>query len=118
MSEHPNSNIAEAVVRIRLSNDPYAIDPRPRHGTRGQINRGLLGVSAVTGPPPHGLEEWAARTFRVDSAASVSAGIDGESVAVTPPLLFESDPLALRLRLPVRRPPHPPRPPRVRLVAF
>jgi hypothetical protein len=49
------------------------------------------------------LEEWAAATWRVDSATTVALGIDGENVAMAPPLLFESDPLALRVRLPVRR---------------
>ena len=75
-----------------------------------ELDRGLLGVIALTGPPPRGLEEWAAATCRVDSATTVALGIDGGSVSMSPPLLFESDPLALRVRLKVgrarRRPPH------------
>ncbi len=104
----------DTAVLVLISNNPYAIDPRPRHGTRRQIDRGELGVIAVTGPPPHGLDEWVAQTFRIDSAGTVSAGIDGESVAIAPPLLFESDPLALRVRLPVHRPLRSRRPRRVR----
>ena len=77
--------------------------PDHSDGTRGQLDRGVLGVIALTGPPPRGLEEWAAATCRVDSATTVALGIDGESVAMSPPLLFESDPLALRVRLPVGR---------------
>ena len=93
----------DTAVLLIVSNNPYTVDPRPQHGTRGQLDRGLLGVIALTGPPPRGLEEWAAATCRVDSATTVALGIDGENVAMAPPLLFESDPLALRVRLPVRR---------------
>jgi diacylglycerol kinase family enzyme len=100
----------DTALLVLVSNNRYAVDPRPRRGTRGQIDRGVLGVIAMTAPPPHGLEEWTASTFRVDSAGAVSAGIDGESVTMTPPLLFDSDPSALRVRLPVRRPPRPPHP--------
>jgi diacylglycerol kinase family enzyme len=85
---------------ILVSNNPYAFDPRPQVGTRGTLDEGVLGIIAVTGPPPHGLEEWSTPTFRVDSAATVAVGIDGESIAMAPPLLFQSDRQALRVRLP------------------
>jgi diacylglycerol kinase family enzyme len=104
----------DTALLVLVSNNRYAVDPRPRRGTRGQIDRGVLGIIAMTGPPPHGLEEWTASTFRVDTTGAVSVGIDGESVTMTPPLLFDSDPSALRVRLPVRRPLPRPRPPRVR----
>jgi diacylglycerol kinase family enzyme len=110
----PDGSARDTAVLVLVSNNPYDIDPRPRHGTRGQIDRGVLGVIAVTGPPPRGFEEWVTRTFRVDSGSTVSAGIDGESVAMAPPLLFESEPSALRVRLPVHRTRQPPRPRRVR----
>jgi diacylglycerol kinase family enzyme len=93
----------DSAVLVLVSNNPYTVDPRPQQGNRGQLDRGVLGVIALTGPPPRGLEEWAAATCRVDSGTTVVVGIDGESVAMTPPLLFESDPLALRVRLPVGR---------------
>ncbi len=98
-----NGSAHETAVLLLVSNNPYTVDPRPQEGTRGQLGRGLLGVIALTGPPPRGLEEWATATWRVDSATTVALGIDGESVAMSPPLLFESDPLALRVRLPVGR---------------
>ena len=98
-----NGSAHDSAVLLLVSNNPYTVDPRPQQGTRGQLDRGLLGVIALTGPPPRGLEEWAAATCRVDSATTVALGIDGESVAMSPPLLFESDPLALRVRLPVGR---------------
>ena len=88
---------------ILVSNNPYTFDPRPKVRTRGTLDHGVLGVITVAGPPPHGLEEWSTTRFRVDSATTVAVGIDGESVAISPPLLFESDPQALRVRLPARR---------------
>ena len=93
----------ETAVLVLVSNNPYAIDPRPQHGTRGELDGGVLGVVAVTGPPPRGLTEWSTPTFRVDSATAVALGIDGESVAMEPPLVFESLTSALRIRTPARR---------------
>jgi hypothetical protein len=87
-----------------VSNNPYVIDPRPGKGTRANIDSGQLGVIAVSGPPPRGLAEWTTASFRIDSGAPVAVGIDGESVLMEPPLLFESSPKALRVRVPARRP--------------
>jgi diacylglycerol kinase family enzyme len=110
----------DTAVLVLVSNNPYAIDPRPKRATRGNLDGGVLGVVAVTGPPPGGLTEWSKPTFRVDSATAVVLGIDGESVAMEPPLVFASDPLALRVRVPSRRsrrrpvgPRLPPRPKRI-----
>jgi diacylglycerol kinase family enzyme len=93
----------DSALLILVSNNPYTFDPRPQIGTRGTLDDGVLGVITVAGPPPHGIEEWSTPRFRVDSATSVAVGIDGESVAMSPPLLFESDRQALRVRLPARR---------------
>lgn len=115
----PDGREHDSAVLVLVSNNPYGIDPRPQHGTRGDLDRGVLGVVAVTGPPPEGLTEWSTPTFRVDSATAVALGIDGESVAMEPPLAFRSDPLALRVRVPNRPsrrravgPRRPPRPKR------
>jgi diacylglycerol kinase family enzyme len=91
----------DSALLILVSNNPYTFDPRPQSRTRGTLDHGVLGVITVAGPPPHGPEEWSTPRFRVDSATSVAVGIDGESVAMSPPLLFESDRQALRVRLPV-----------------
>ena len=88
---------------VLVSNNRYGPEPRPRGGTRGALDRGVLGVIAVTGPPPRGLTEWTTATFRVDASTTVALGIDGESVHMDPPLVFESVPLALRIRTPTRR---------------
>jgi diacylglycerol kinase family enzyme len=47
-----------------------------------------------------GLVEWEAPTFRVDSDEPVEIGVDGEALKLDPPLLFESRPAVLRVRLP------------------
>lgn len=87
---------------LLVSNNAYAV-PSPRHpGTRGTLDGGVLGVVALTGPPPRGLWEWTTRELRVDSATCVAVGIDGESLRMDPPLVFESMPLALRIRLSAR----------------
>jgi diacylglycerol kinase family enzyme len=85
-------------VLLLVSNNRYAVDPRPHRGTRGDLDSGLLGVLALTGPPPRGIAEWSTATFSVHSGSPVAAGIDGESVTLDPPLIFQSLPAALRVR--------------------
>jgi diacylglycerol kinase family enzyme len=99
----PDGRAHDTAVLVLVSNNRYTIDPRPQRRTRGEIDGGVLGVVAVTGPPPRGASEWTTPTFRVDSADAVATGIDGESVLVEPPLVFESLPKALRLRVRARR---------------
>jgi len=106
----PGGRAFETAVLVLVSNNPYVIDPRPGKGTRGDIAGGVLGVIAVSGPPPRGLTEWTTTSFRVDSNAPVALGIDGESVVMEPPLLFESRPKTLRVRVPARRRIRPPVP--------
>jgi diacylglycerol kinase family enzyme len=100
----PSGETAEKAALVLVSNNPYVIDPRPATGTRANMDGGVLGVIAVTGPPPRGLTEWTTPTFRVDSGAPVALGIDGESVMMEPPLVFESRSRALRVRVRARRP--------------
>ena len=89
-------------------------------GTRERIDRGLLGVVAITIADGldaarfaaleasgqlrrfHGWLEWSTRRFEVSSGAQVEIGVDGEALTMTPPVLFESRPGALRVRLPRR----------------
>jgi diacylglycerol kinase family enzyme len=93
----------ETAALVLVANNPYVVDPRPQHGTRGDLDGGVLGIIAVTGPPPGGLSEWTTPRFRVDSATPVALGIDGESVAMEAPLVFESDPRALMVLVPPLR---------------
>jgi hypothetical protein len=92
----------DSAVLVLVSNN-HRRHPRPRRGTRGDLDGGVLGVIALAGPPPRGLTEWSTPTFRVDSATPIALGIDGESVEMEPPLDFELLPLALRIRTPPRR---------------
>ncbi|HEX2784514.1 MAG TPA: diacylglycerol kinase family protein, partial [Ilumatobacteraceae bacterium] len=54
----PDGREQRNAVLLIVSNNPYGIAPRPRRGTRGRLDAGVLGVIAVTGPPPHGVDEW------------------------------------------------------------
>ncbi len=99
----PDGSQQRSAVLLIVSNNPYDIRPRPRRETRGGLDAGALGVIALTGPPPKGADEWTTRVFRVDSDTTVALGIDGESVEMEPPLVFENIPQALTIRVPVRR---------------
>jgi diacylglycerol kinase family enzyme len=109
----PDGGEQRSAFLLIVSNNPYGIALRPRRGTRGRLDAGVLGVVALTGPPPKGADEWTTPVFRVDSGAAVAVGIDGESVEMEAPLVFECVPQALTIRVPVRRPPSTP--PRARL---
>jgi diacylglycerol kinase family enzyme len=103
---------------ILVSNNPYQLDDLDGRGTRERIDLGVVGVLAMRiGSAAdaeqlvglnaigqvrrfHGWDEWTARRFQIDSDAPVEIGIDGESLTMDPPLVFESMPAALRVRLP------------------
>jgi diacylglycerol kinase family enzyme len=114
--EVPHGRKQRSAVLLIVSNNQYDIGLPPRRKTRGHLDAGVLGIIAVTGPPPHGVDEWTTGVFRVDSGTTVALGIDGESVEMEPPLLFESLPQALTIRVPVRRSPIPPPSARLRTV--
>ena len=96
--EHPDAAL------LLVSNNPYLFDPGPGRGTRGAMDSGTLGVVSLTnGPSWQGVHEWATRSFRVESDAAVEIGLDGEAVVMDPPLIFESLPSALRIRVPADR---------------
>jgi diacylglycerol kinase family enzyme len=104
---------------ILVSNGPYQLHRLARgRFRRGRMDRGVLGVVAARftkaqdvgrflaleatgrGRRFPGWFEWAAPQFRIDSRAPVEIGVDGEALTLDPPLLFESRPGALRVRLP------------------
>jgi diacylglycerol kinase family enzyme len=96
----PDGEAHDHGVLLLVSNNPYDARPRaPVRGTRGRLDRGVLGVVAVFGPPPRGALAWSATTFRIESHNAVAAGIDGEQALIEPPLEFESLPLALTVRV-------------------
>ncbi len=107
---------------LLVSNNPYELDHLGGRGTRARLDLGSLGVvtARIAGPKEAvtfvGLEaagrirsfpgwlEWDTPSFRVDSGAPVEIGIDGEALLMDPPLVFESLPGALRIRIPKHAP--------------
>jgi diacylglycerol kinase family enzyme len=105
---------------ILVSNDPYELHALTGRGTRERLDQGVLGIAAMRVATAReaaryvaleatsrasrfpGLDEWTAPTFRIDSTEPVKIGVDGEAMVLDPPLLFESHPAALRVRLPRR----------------
>jgi diacylglycerol kinase family enzyme len=103
---------------ILVSNDPYQLDHPGGRGTRERIDLGVLGiVAARVGNASDarriaalqaagqlrrfaGWLEWSSQRFEVSSGGPVEIGIDGEALRMDPPLVFESLPGALRVRLP------------------
>ena len=109
---HPTAHV------IMVSNDPYQLHMVAGRGTRERLDRGELGIVALQVPTAGALSrflallatgraqrfsgwvEWTASEFRIDSDAPVAIGVDGEALVLEPPLVFETKPAALRVRLP------------------
>lgn len=103
---------------ILVSNDPYQLDYIGGRGTRERLDLGVLGIvtariaDAADARRFVALEaagqvrrfpgwmEWSTSRFEVGSGAPVEVGVDGEALLMDPPLVFESLPGALRIRLP------------------
>lgn len=103
---------------ILVSNNPYQLAHPGGRGTRERLDLGVLGVVAVqvsdaadarnfmmlelTGQVQRfaGWQEWTAEEFAVSSAGPLEVGIDGEAMALDPPLRFETKPGALGVWLP------------------
>jgi diacylglycerol kinase family enzyme len=108
----------ESAHLLLVSNNPYELDHLAGRGTRARMDLGTLGVVAarINGAKDamtfvsleaagrirsfHGWLEWEVPGIRVDSAMAVEIAIDGEAMLMDPPLIFESLPGALRVRLP------------------
>jgi len=97
---HEHTELAVVLV----SNNPYALQG-PRPATRPALDTGTLGIVVLDAPghrPPPG-HAWTAPDFEIAAPASVPAGIDGEAVTLSPPLLrFSVRPAALRVRIAAR----------------
>ncbi len=103
---------------ILVSNNPYQLAQPGGRGTRERLDLGLLGIVAaqvddaadaarftmleLAGQVQRfpGWQEWTAGEFVVDSGARVDVGVDGEALALEPPLRFQIQPAALRVWLP------------------
>lgn len=51
-----------------------------------------------------GFDQWTATRFELDADGPLPTGVDGEFVAVQPPVVFTIRPRALRVRLPPNAP--------------
>ncbi|HSH32899.1 MAG TPA: diacylglycerol kinase family protein [Actinomycetota bacterium] len=114
----PDGEQQDSAHMLLVSNDPYQLDGGSGRGTRVRLDAGTLGVvslrvkSAAEAQQIVALDavgkinrfsgwlEWSAERFQVDSGASVEVGVDGEALMMSPPLVFESQPGALRVRIP------------------
>jgi hypothetical protein len=91
-----------------VSNNPYRLGRALGSGTRPRLDRAELGIAVLAQTtsrkdgrslPRLTLQNWSARTFDIEAAGPVPAGIDGESVKLDPPLRFRTRPDALRVRI-------------------
>ena len=118
----PDGTAHETAHMVLVSNNAYQLADFSGRGTRERIDRGLLGVvvAQIKGVRAaeqfvalnaagqirrfSGWHEWTTPRFRIDSGGPVEIGIDGEAMTLEPPLVFESLPAALRVRLPGHAP--------------
>ena len=86
---------------VLVSNNPYALEPPRSPGTRPTLQSGRLGIIVLdrprTGQGPG--RTWAAPRLELTAPSPLHAGVDGEAVELTPPLLFVTRPAALRVRI-------------------
>ena len=92
---------------VLVSNNPYALDRPLARGTRPTLGGGQLGIVVVDAPadsprPPG--RAWSAPRLEVSAPEPVHAGVDGETVQLSPPLWFAIRPAALRVRISSRHP--------------
>jgi Diacylglycerol kinase catalytic domain len=91
-----------SVELMLVSNNPYALRRALGRSTRPALDGGRLGVVLVAG---HGGDRmWEAPAVTVETAEPAASAIDGEAVTLNPPLSFNSDPGALRVRISARHP--------------
>jgi len=118
----PDGAVHTTTDVLLVSNNPYELHRFSGRGTRERLDRGVLGIASATidnataaaqfvtlelaGQVRRfpGWQEWTARRFQVDAADRVEIGVDGEALQMKPPLIFESLPAVLRVRLPNRAP--------------
>jgi diacylglycerol kinase family enzyme len=114
----PDGTRYDTAHMILVSNNQYQLDHLGGRGTREHLDDGILGVVAarIGGATEArrfvtleaagqvrkfpGWLEWETPRFEVSSDSPVEIGIDGETMVMTPPLVFSVRPGALRVRIP------------------
>jgi diacylglycerol kinase family enzyme len=107
----------EGPQAVLVSNNVYGMGDIAGLGRRARLDRGTLGVFAVTvasavqaagllrGAHSRGLTSLAAAEVVVDAdAAQIPVGVDGEALVLDTPVRCRVQPLALRVRVPRDRP--------------
>ena len=107
----------EGPQAVLVSNNVYGTDDIAGLGRRARLDRGTLGMLAVTvnnaaqaagllrGRNSRGLTSLAAREVVVDAdAAQIPVGVDGEALLLDTPVRCTLQPAALRVRVPRDRP--------------
>jgi diacylglycerol kinase family enzyme len=98
--EGPDGRPRSHAAILMVSNDSYRLGGAVGAGTRPRLDAGVLGIAAITHVRGRArLEEWSAADFEIRADEQIPAGIDGESVKLDPPLVFESRPGVLRARI-------------------
>jgi diacylglycerol kinase family enzyme len=118
----PDGSSRSSADIILVSNNPYELQRFSGRGTRERLDRGELGIATVSiddaNAAAHfvtlelagqvrrfsGWLEWTSAQFEVDADEPVAIGIDGEALQMEPPLVFETLPGVLRVRVPRRAP--------------
>ncbi len=112
-----DGSVCDDAVLVLVSNNPYELTHLAGAGSRARIDTGTLGIVAARvrgtqvaqlvavelagqGDRYPGLMTWAQPRFEVHSSGPVEVGLDGEALVLDPPLVFESRPGALRVRVP------------------
>jgi hypothetical protein len=107
----------EGPQAVLVSNNAYGMGDIAGLGRRARLDRGTLGLFAVTvtsavqaagllaGTQSRGLARLAAREVVVDAdAAQIPVGVDGEALLLDTPVRCTVRPAALRVRVPRDRP--------------
>jgi diacylglycerol kinase family enzyme len=118
----PSGEHHDSSHMILVSNDPYQLVKPEGRGTRERMDLGVLGMLSVVVSSAADVQalvaldalgqlrrfpgwlEWSAPRFEIDSSGPVEVGVDGEAMLMDPPLVFESRPGALRVRIPTHAP--------------
>ena len=118
----PDGSAHSSADLVLVSNNPYELHRFAGRGTRARMDGGVLGVAIatidnaddaakfvsfeLTGQLQRlpGWLEWTTGRFEVDAGGPVAIGVDGEALMMEAPLVFETMPGVLRVRLPRHAP--------------
>jgi len=90
---------------VLVSNNPYAVGRTVALETRPRLDSGRLGIVVLERPGPRRANyAWTATSLEAGTEAAIHAGLDGEAVALAPPLRFSIRPRAVRVRICARHP--------------